>query len=104
VNVLDTSTALAGRHQRVLFRGLIDPTEPTERQFLIHPVNCILHLFIDLILSLLTPAPVSHLTLFSGVHSGNDLFIYTSCATQKALTDNNWTVKLLLRGTIILVS
>ena len=36
VDILNTSSAFAGRHQWIIFRGFVYPAEPAEWQFFIH--------------------------------------------------------------------
>ena len=77
MNILDSTTALAGGQQRVLLGCVIDPAEPTEGQFLVHAHRIDFFIF-TFILALLPSVDLGDLALVSSIHPSDDLLIDSS--------------------------
>jgi hypothetical protein len=77
MNILDSTSALASGQQRVLLGCVIDPTEPTEGQLLVHAHRIDVFIF-NLLLALLPSVDLGDLALVSSIHPSDDLLINSS--------------------------
>jgi hypothetical protein len=84
MNILNTTTALARRHQRVFFGSFIHPTEPAKWQFLIYPIDHILLLIFLIGFLLLITGTVP---LIGRIHPRYHLLIDSSGTAHQALAD-----------------